>query len=365
MQALIDGIVFQNTYQKGIQRYWREVITRISTIENVGISLLMEERSAVSLPSRAEIVDRSDWVWHADESRVKRLARKVRRNICPRRIPFSNLFHSTYYTHSPVPGLPTVVTVYDMIPEAMPHFFAANADAEINKKRNCILTAQAIITISESTKADLMRVYPEVSDRITAIPLGVDHLHVETNALRETISQNEMPYVLFVGDRAGYKNFATLVEALCLREWDAEVGVVVVGKPFSEAERTWLHYRGVSEKIIHRGKVSDDELKEIYLAAKVFVFPSLMEGFGLPILEAQSLGVPIVASDIPAFHEIGGDAFVPFPALDALKLAEAVARVMDPMVSASLKEKAANNVRRFSWDRCAEETYKVWSTFLP
>lgn len=362
LNALIDGIVFQNTHQKGIQRYWREVITRIAIKETVGVSLLMENRSAVSLPSGATIVDRTDWGWHANEGIMKRLVKKLRRNISPGRIPISNLFHSTYYTHSPDPVLPTVLTVYDMIPEAMPHFFASDADAEINKKKNCILNAQAIITISESTKADLIRVYPEVRDKITSIPLGADHLHEEKDAFRETNSESEIPYVLFVGDRLGYKNFATLVEALCLRQWDSEVRLVVVGKPFSDAEATWLRYRGVSERIIHLGTVSDEQLKAIYLTAKVFVFPSLMEGFGLPILEAQSLGTPVVASDIPAFKEVGGSAFEPCNSMDPSSLADAINRVLNDPANVQRKNMGRANVERFKWDTCAKETLKVWQS---
>ena len=364
MQALIDGIVFQNTYQKGIQRYWREVVTRIATYNDAHISLLMNREPAVALPPGTETVDHSDWEWHASDGKIKRLMRKTRRSIRRKRFPSSDLFHSTYYTRSPVPTLPEVLTVHDMIPETVPHFFWGDADVEIAIKRGCIEAAAAIITISSATRDDLVRIYPDVAERVTVVHHGAEHLLANPVGIQADLPDGKEPYILFVGDRAGYKNFAIMMDSLQESAWPKGFRLAVVGRPFSEAEKTALRYRGIASRVVHMGRVSDQELRDIYCRSSGFVFPSVAEGFGFPILEAQSLGVPVAASDIPVFHEVGGNAFVPFPPLDSGKLAKAVAHLVEPTTRDLLTLNGIENTKRFSWERCAEETFKVWKSCL-
>lgn len=280
------------------------------------------------------------------------------------RLPMADLFHSTYFTRSPIAGLPEVLTVYDMIPETVPHFFWGDADVDIARKRVCIEAAAAIITISAATRDDLIRIYPEVAKRVTVVHLGAEHLlasHVEIPA---GMQDGKEPYILFVGDRAGYKNFAVMMDAMQESQWPTGFRLTVVGRPFSEAEITALRYRGIDSRVVHLGRVSDLELAKIYRGSRGFVFPSLAEGFGFPMLEAQSLGVPVAASDIVAFHEVGGDAFVPFPPLDAGRLAQAVSRIVDPIVRSDLVKKGAENIQRFSWCRCAQQTEAVWRSII-
>ena len=154
--------------------------------------------------------------------------------------------------------------------------------------------------------------------------------HLQGSGAEPKGVETEDPYVLFVGDRLGYKNFATLVAAVAERGWPRQVNLKVVGTEFSEPEHRLLHYHGIEAKVIHAGRVTDAELKQLYQRASAFVFPSLCEGFGFPFLEAQHLGVPVLASDIPVFREIGGDSVTFFNPRDPQAIIGAMVKLLEP-----------------------------------
>ena len=117
---------------------------------------------------------------------------------------------------------------------------------------------------------------------------------------------------------------------------------------------------GLESRVIDFGYVSDRELTQQYLHASAFVFPSLQEGFGLPLVEAQTLGVPVVCSDTPIFHEISGESAQFFDPARADELVGAIKAVMNPHYAANLGERSRNNVKRFTWSNCAQKTFDIW-----
>ena len=194
------------------------------------------------------------------------------------------------------------------------------------------------------------------------IPLGADHL-LPTNGPQQKPDQpcrNEK-YAVFVGHRGEYKNFRLVLDALSHPAWPRGMGLHVVGPPLSEPEKNWIECHNLADRIREFGRVTDSQLRDQYAAAECFIFPSQIEGFGLPVLEAQACGCPAVLSDIPAFREVAGSAAVYFDPRLAERLAEAVAAVGEPDIRRQVIEAGLVNVRRFSWSRTAEQTFEVYS----
>jgi glycosyltransferase involved in cell wall biosynthesis len=273
------------------------------------------------------------------------------------------LYHTTWYRPCPVEGIPSVVVVYDMVTEAMPGQYHGSAEEDWRAKRKAVESAAAIITISETTKHHLLRMFPNLECEVTAIPLGADHFE-RTQIEAHEVRKQTHPYALFVGDRVGYKNFQCLLEAMLASEWPREVALKVAGKRPTEAELACVRFMGLEGKVEFVGSVPDEELGALYNEAAVFVFPSRFEGFGLPLLEAQARGTPVVATDMEIFREVGGDAFLPCDSKSPSCIATAVASALEPATRDRLIKAGFENVRRFTWDETARKTQDVWQACL-
>jgi glycosyltransferase involved in cell wall biosynthesis len=136
----------------------------------------------------------------------------------------------------------------------------------------------------------------------------------------------------------------------------------VAGSSFSSAEEDCLRYTGLREAVDVCGLVSNEDLASLYAEAAAFVFPSLFEGFGLPMLEAQARLAPVVANDMAIFHEVGGDAFLPCDCRNPVAIAKAITEVMAPATRSRLLEAGQRNVKRFTWDEMARKTFEVWKS---
>lgn len=233
-----------------------------------------------------------------------------------------------------------------MLPETLTYCFSPDIDKVVEMKRHHVFNATAIIAISDSTKRDLIAIYPEVADGITVVYPGAGHFVKSID--REASDASAEDYVLFVGDRTRYKNYVTLLDAVASPHWPQRVRLCVVGRPFSQAEVIYHRYHGIEDKVEHLGRLSDDQLRAAYRRSSGFIFPSMGEGFGFPLLEAQSLGVPVAASDSPCFREVGGNAVVPFSACDPQGLAFAVFELLRSERRENIVREGYMNVQRFS-----------------
>jgi glycosyltransferase involved in cell wall biosynthesis len=354
----MDGVAFEDPLRRGIQRYYLEMLRLLP--DDLSVTLFFNQPCTVMLPQGVDVVNRTEMFPVSRRNLLARTRRKMKHLFHPTLLPRASIFHSTYFTRSPVPNLPEVVTVHDMVVECMPYRFGAEVHVEtyVARKRRCILNAAAIIAISEATRDDLIRIYPEVSGRITVIHHGADHLQVSEIGTKR--DENEDHYVLFVGDRSGYKNFETIAAAVAGRDWPRQVNLKVVGGGFLESERRMLRYHGIESKIIHTGYVTDSELKQLYQGASAFVFPSLWEGFGFPLLEAQHMGVPVLASDIPVFREIGGNGVIFVNTRDPDAIIRGIIRILEPSERERLVLLGYENIRRFTWEKCAQKTAEVF-----
>lgn len=361
MRVFCDGFVFENSAQRGIQRYFRELMGRLSGRLQIEIALRAPAQTTLPQGCRVHLFP---------APRTGRLARFVsgpRRRAQDRRraalVASCDVQHYTFFEPPAGDGPPEVVTVHDMILERFPDLFDARLiDRAIREKRDAIERATLCIAISESTADDLRTIYPGCAEKVRVVHHGVDHLRPARSGATPARPAGvpDGPYALFVGDRAGYKNFRVVLEALAERRWPSGLSLVVAGPPFGEGDGLTVRRLGVEGRVVHVGRAPDSELVSLYAHASAAVVPSLWEGFGFPALEAQTLGAPVVCSRIPVFSELLRDSAAFFDPRRPEDLAETMAMVAAHDVRDRLRDAGRRNAAGFTWDRCAERTLGVY-----
>lgn len=275
------------------------------------------------------------------------------------------VFEPTYFDDYFLPylkGKPFVMTVHDMIPELFPYYFARD-NFQIRMKRLLCPLASHIHVPSNRTKEDLIRILNIHPERITVIPHGGPCPHEGQMAERLF----DFPYLLFVGERFGYKNFQPWLKAMAgiVRE-HPEIHVVCTGKPFDQEEVQLIKDLHMERNVLHRF-ASKDDLGNLYHHAVAFVYPSEYEGFGLPILEAFAYGCPVMLNEASCFPEVGGDAAVYFSMKDGVSdFHEKFQSLYSWGVEDrnALIEKGKQRLQCFSWERSARELLGVYQRLL-
>jgi glycosyltransferase involved in cell wall biosynthesis len=267
-----------------------------------------------------------------------------------------DVIHSLANGGPPVtPGVRRVVTLLDLIwlhqRDAWGTPAAVRTMALLT--RISARTAHRVITISHSARDDIVRSFGLAGDKVDVAPLGVRL--PEPQAAR---AQTDVPTVLCVAQKRPYKNLGSLIRAVAeLR--DGHAVLVLPGTP-TEHEgdlRTLAARLGVADRVRFPAWVSEDELEKLYASATCFVLPSLIEGFGLPVLEAMARGVPVACSDRPALPEVAGDAALLFDPTDQSAVTDAVRRLLtDAELRESLARRGLQRAGLFSWRRTAEAT---------
>lgn len=254
-----------------------------------------------------------------------------------------------------------VITVYDMIFEMNPTI--SEAKETILNKKAAIERADKIICISESTRRDLLKYYPEVEDRVAVTLLGFDPGFSGADE-DDDMAPHPRPYILYVGIRRDYKNFDGLVEAFAgskvLRKFD----LVCVGfQDLNPAEYALFDKFGVSDRIFHRFAHSDKHLRAWYRHAAVFAYPSLYEGFGIPPLEAMAGGCPVVCMNTSSVPEVCGEAAEYAEIGVSGSLGSALENVLtSPDRAETLRVAGRKRVELFSWKECARLTSDVYKS---
>lgn len=230
--------------------------------------------------------------------------------------------------------------------------------------------AAAVLADSQATKTDLVRAYGAREDSIHVVYLGRDEaLKQVTDPLRLGSVRAKyhlaQRYLLYVGTLQPRKNLERVVQAfarICGRPELADVQLVLAGK------KGWLYdslfeqvkREGMDSRVIFPGYIPDADLPALLSAATAFVFASLYEGFGIPVLEAGGCGVPVITSNTSSLPEVAGDAALLVDPYDVDAIADAMHRLAtDPELAAELRRRGHENVKRFSWDKCARETLAV------
>ena len=356
IRVVLDGQAFETDKLNGIWRYFYEVLPRLAGRVDLALWLRNDARQAI--PEGVTVLRDNGRTGAAKWNVMARSSRKWSVRFPPAKVRSAQILHPTYYQASAAGGPARVTTVYDMISERMFPICGDWAVPDIARKRSAIQGSTCCICISQATADDLLMYYPNLAGRVRVIHLGADHLGDPGVIPPEPTRVGRV--ALFVGHRDWYKNFWLVPEAMQSSDWPTDLVLHVIGPPPGDHELAKLQTYGLQERVRFLGRLSDSDLRRQYQAAQCIIFPSLMEGFGLPLLEAQINGCAVICSEIPAFREVAAEAAAFFDPRLAERLAVAVAGVSEPETRRRLVEAGYDNVRRFSWDRAADETLRVY-----
>lgn len=361
IDVLIDDQIFLMHARGGISRYFAELIREYRAHPEWGIHALTSVRRSPNQHLR-DVDPRVRDLGFPEQSFSWKVAKRMIRfpSAFAARGLRPDVVHFTYYDPrrlTDFPGVPKVVTIHDMVPELLP---AALVDGQPHMaKRAYVDHADAIICVSEATRRDLFEVWGEITD-IPVIVTG----HATSERFHAGVKPAWLgyEYLLYVGSRDHYKNFHTLLEAYA-RSWAPKSGVRLVavgGGDFTAEEHAQAESLGVADLVVQT-TVAEAELPGYYRGAAAFIFPSLLEGFGIPVLEAMSVGTPTVLSDITVFREVAADAAMFFTPDDADDLVTCIDRLLgDPPLRDRLRAAGLARAAEFSWETTAHTTADLY-----
>jgi glycosyltransferase involved in cell wall biosynthesis len=319
-------------------------------------------RTDVDISALAERVALDDFDLRAFKThRIPRsgLARLVSIGVAARRI-HPDVIHAIYFA-PPLAGAPLVLTVHDISYEMYPQFFSRSERLRGKTLiRDAARRAKFVITVSETSRRDLIDRYALAEDRVVAIPNGVAQPFLDV-PVRPVEAIGDRPLrVLAIGTLQPRKNLPRLLDAINRVSVRRPVRLRVVGPDGFEADaiRSALS-RGVGVEIV--GYVSESSLVAEYLAADMLVYPSVYEGFGLPVVEAMACGVPVITTTGGSLPEVAGNAALIVNPFDVSALADSVLRVADDdALRADLVGKGRVRARSFSWEVSASRHIEVY-----
>ncbi len=269
-----------------------------------------------------------------------------------------DIFHPTYYNPYFLSAVkrrskPFVLTIHDMTFERYPQDVLIY-DRTIPHKKRLIAEADHIIAVSENTKRDIVELLGTDPSKISVVHHGY-------RPIAKAAPQLFDRYVLYVGERKGYKNFFPWLSAVRpLLMADPTLRIVCTGNPFSPAEVKFFKKWNVADRLLHIS-ANDEQMASLYRHALCFVFPSHYEGFGIPILEAFSNGCPVCLSDASCFPEVAGDAALYFNPNDAQSMQDTLREVItNTTLRNELSLKGQSRVREFSLERMVAATCDVY-----
>lgn len=279
------------------------------------------------------------------------------------RAQFPDVVHESYYFAYPLGPRRArrVLTIYDMIHERFPSDFPLG-DKTTRHKAVAAKRADHVICISESTRRDVIELLGLPPEKTSVIHLGFDLMtggeeHTDDGRIPDGL------FLLYVGNRGGYKNFLRLLEAYSSSP-QLRAGFKLVcfgGGALSAEEQQRIARLGLANGQVIQLGGNDQLLSRLYARASAFVYPSLYEGFGIPPLEAMSHDCPVVCGTTSSITEVVGDGGVYFDPADVDSIREAIERVVSSENHCkTLIEKGRARLGCFSWDRCTEETLDVY-----
>ena len=335
MKIIYDDIIYSLQHSGGISLYW----SMLETYINQDIQLLYKNHEKnIFFPtlSNAKIIKNKNIVFFE----------RFRNISLQEKLPF--VFHSSYYRYCINKNAINITTVHDFIHE----YFRKDIKSilfSIQKKKT-IFKSIGLICNSENTKKDLQKMYPDYKGIIKVIYLGLSKDYINLNIPRKN-------NIIFIGGRSGYKNFKYAVKIV--QKLNNFILQIISGGKLSKKEVMYLQ-ENIPNKFEYYSALSNKELNIKYNEAKFLLYPSLYEGFGVPIVEAQAAGCPVVCCNVSSLPEVAGNAAVYISGKNIEEDIEEINKLNKKEYYYNVIEKGLENCKRFSWKKCAEETYNFY-----
>lgn len=350
MRIGIDARLWNET---GVGRYIRNLVNNLAAIDKENEYILFGKNDVIG-NGKFKIVE-TDIRWHSIDEQL-RLASILNKEKL-------DLMHFPYFSVPVAYNKPFVVTIHDLIINQVDTGKASTLPLPLYKAkrlgyklvlRSTVNKAAKIIAVSQATKADIIKYLGVKPDKIAVTYEGVDDA---INSKRQIKNQK---HFLYVGNAYPHKNLERLVDAFA----SVDAKLILVGKSdyFYKKLKNYVVEKELSEKIIFYGQVTDEELSGLYQNARALVMPSLIEGFGLPALEAMANNCLVLASDIPSLREVCKEAAIYFNPYDVSDIAEKFEKVFRSrsLVYDTKKREGLVRVKKFSWEKMAKETLKIY-----
>lgn len=356
-KVIYDNIAFSLQKSGGVTGVWLELISRIREKQEFDCSFLEYDYAEENINRKEFSITEEAFL------KTTKIPLRLERFLNPKlRNPNNFIFHSSYYRTCSSANAKNVTTVHDFIHER----FRSGIPLYINhfQKKKAILKSDAVICVSESTKKDLLHYIPSIKkESIFVVYNGVDHtvfkkLHIEPPV--DILSLGK--YVLYVGKRdQTYKNFGSLVNAL-KKHSDLNLALVGGGN-LSTKEMSNLNNE-LDGRVKYLANVDNQKLNILYNFSFALVYPSLYEGFGMPVIEAQSAGCPVIATNFSSIPEIALDSVILTENGSASELSNSLNLLRNSEVRAAYVNKGLSNSSRFSWDKMANEVADIYKSIL-
>lgn len=346
MKIIFDNIIFALQKHGGISVVWNELLKRVikNKLDYICINSCPEGNS---LSLNKEIPNFNKEMTHS--KRFLNLRRYFTSNI---RKGYKYIFHSSYYRFTKDKNAINITTVHDFTYE----LYNSGIRKWIHswQKRRAIKNSDYIICISENTKKDLLRFYPNAKQKnIRVIYNGVSDDYFITNEVCDNIIPfKHGEYVLFVGSRASYKNFNLTVKAISKTKYN----LVIIGAALKDKEKKIIHNYLKNEKRYYcTGFIDNKSLNILYNNAFALLYPSEYEGFGIPVLESQKAGCPVIAYNGSSIPEIIGDKTLLINNTSEIEIIKKIKLLENIDFRNKIIKKGIENATRFSWDKMYKE----------
>jgi glycosyltransferase involved in cell wall biosynthesis len=355
MKIIYDHPLFSFRYG-GAPRYFAELMANIprENWENTTLLNFNQDLAGLNLMKLHHFKFRGEYALTRGINKCYTYLRLMHRDY--------DVFHQTNYDTyllSAIGNKPMVTTYHDS------NFSTYYYDPKVvEKQRVSIERANAVIVVSNNTKKDLLNIFHTDESKVHVIYHGIN---LPTDRDMSSPALFDFPYILYVGRRSEYKNFRPFAKAFKeVQKAYPDLKLICTGGAFSKEELDYLDSIGLSnESSIKAVFVDDKQLRILYRDAKMFVFPSKYEGFGMPILEAWSCHCPVVLAHASCFPEIAKDAAVYFDPNSLEEMKESMIRVLDDSeLRNTLIKKGDEYVKHFSWKKCADEHLKIYQSLL-
>lgn len=364
MRVTYDYQVFEWQKYGGVSRYICELATHLSEYEDVEVQIL-----AIAYVNEYLKQCRPDLVVGFPIPKIQKMG-KVRRavNSSLSKLWLSqhppDILHQTYYQPLQLApkGTKVVTNIHDMNHEKFSEFFPGYQAPK--EKQESVKRADHVICISENTRKDLIEIMGVEPQKVSVVYLGSSLTPLKDEGFTPI---TDAPYLLFVGDRGGYKNFQRLLRAYASSpSLQKDFKLVCFGKdPFNLEELHLIEELKLTTGQVLRVSGDDRLLTYYYQRASLFVYPSLYEGFGLPLVEAMSVRCPIACSNTSSLPEVAGDAAEIFNPYEVESIAAALEKVLySDGRAAELVRLGSDRAQKFTWQACAEETRRVYLSLL-
>ncbi len=356
-------------HRAGIGRYTQELLAALVALDPAVTYSVFYNRPVDARPDPpADRLPALTVPWGDKPWRLRVLLSHLLRRPQDSLLPGIDLFHATDHLLPYLGRAPGIFTLYDVT------YLLTDTHATLNRAFLTLMMprflqhAHGVIAISESTRRDMLRHYRVDERKVRVIYGGVaPRFQPATPDVMAQVRQKyNLPehFILAVGTIEPRKNLVRLLEAYrSLLDRGSDVGLVIAGRTGWRSEGFFerLAALRLAERVTLLGPFPDAELPALYSAADVLAFPSLYEGFGLPVLEAMACGTPVVASNTSAIPEVAGEASILVPPQDVAALAAALERVLaDATLRADLRVRGLAQAARFTWQRSAEATLALY-----